>query len=111
MVRISTERAVDFIAALEPFTTNGALSAEFDELGAYVVKSYSTAVAVILPHARHAILNGARYSRTTSGHQHAARLGVARLGYQVTERTEPEAFLALTGHRARVRGANLQGRK
>jgi hypothetical protein len=106
MVRISTDRAADFIAALEPFTTNGALSAEVHDGAAYVVKSYSTAIAVLWPAERRAVLNGAKYSRTTSGHQHAARLGVGRrLDYQVTELTDPAEFTRATGHRARERGA------
>ena len=105
MPRISTDQAADFIAALEPFTTNGALSASFENGEAYVVKSYSTAVAVVWPVERRAVLNGAKYSRTTSGHQHAARLGVARLGYAVTELLEPEQFTEQTGHRARQRVA------
>lgn len=105
MPRINTDQAADFIAALEPFTTNGALSAHLENGEAYVVKSYSTAIAVLYPEHGRAILNGAKYSTTTSKHQHAARLGVSRLGYEVTEETAPSAFSTLTGHRARERGA------
>ncbi len=105
MPRINTRHAADYVAALEPFTSNGAIAADWDDTGAYVVKSYSTAIAVLYPEHGRAILNGAKYSTTTSKHQHAARLGVARLGYEVTEETAPSAFSTLTGHRARERGA------
>lgn len=106
MPRINTDQAADFIAALEPFTTNGALSAHLENGEAYVVKSYSTAIAVIWPIERRAVLNGAKYSRTTSGHQHAARLGIGRrVSYQVTEITDPAEFTRATGYRARERGA------
>jgi hypothetical protein len=105
MPRINTRHAADYIAALEPFTTNGALSADYDDDGGYLVKSYSTAIAVIYPALRRAILNGAKYSRTTSGHQHAARLAVARLPLRVMELTNPEEFTKATGHRARQRVA------
>jgi len=106
MPRINTRDAADFIAALEPFTSNGAIAADYDTAGAYVVRSYSTAVAVIYPEHGRAILNGAKYSKTTSSHQHAARLGVARLGYEVSELLQPEQFTEQTSHRARVRMAN-----
>ncbi len=105
MPRINTRHAADFIAALEPFTSNGAISADYDGAGEFVVKSYSTAVAVIYPEQSRAILNGAKYSTTTSKHQHAARLAVARLGYAVTELLEPKQFTEQTGYRARQRVA------
>lgn len=110
MPRINTRHAAEFIAALEPFTSNGAIAADYDTAGAYVVRSYSTAVAVIYPQQGRAVLNGAKYSKTTSNHQHAARLGVSRLGYATTEAVEPNQFTELTGHRARLRGANDQTR-
>lgn len=106
MPRINTREAADFIAALQPFTSNGAISADYDSAGDYVVKSYATAVAVIYPEQSRAVLNSAKYSTTTSKHQHAARLGVSRLGYATTETTQPEQFTELTGHRARLRGQN-----
>lgn len=105
MPRINTKHAAEYIAALEPFTSNGAISGDWAGDN-YVVKSYATAVAVIYPEHGRAILNGAKYSTTTSKHQHAARLGVARLGYAVTELIQPEQFTEQTGQRARLRGAN-----
>lgn len=107
MPRINTRHADAFIAELKPFTSNGAISAELDAVNRYVVKSYSTAIAVLYPDTRRAILNAARYSHTTSRHQAEARAGVAALGYAVTELTDPEAFTQATGYRARLRGANL----
>lgn len=105
MPRINTREADAFISELKPFTSNGAISAELDG-AAYVVRSYSTAIAVLYPNNRRAILNAARYSNTTSRHQAEARAGVAALGYAVTELTDPEAFTQATGYRARLRGAN-----
>jgi hypothetical protein len=105
MPRINTRQADEFIAALQPFTSNGAISADWDEQGAYVVKSYSTAIAVIYPDEQRATLNAVRYSSTTSKHQGEARHGVRALGYVITEETDPAAFEIKTGHRARLRGA------
>jgi hypothetical protein len=106
MPRINTREADRYIAELKPFTSNGAISGEWAGPD-YVVRSYSTAIAVITPDSGTAILNGARYSNTTSRHQSETRHGVSRLtGYQVTELKEPEAFTELTGHNARLRGAN-----
>ena len=104
MPRINTRHADRYIAELKPFTSNGAISAEMDG-AAYVVRSYSTAIAVIYPNKGEAVLNGAKYSSTTSRHQHEARVGVSALGYAVTELDDPEAFTEATGYRARVRGA------
>lgn len=103
MPRINTRQAHALIGELKPFTSNGAISAELDG-GAYVVRSYSTAIAVIYPNKGDAILNGAKYSVTTSKHQIQTRLGVSALGYAVTELDDPEAFTEATGYRARVRG-------
>jgi len=105
MPRINTRDADEFIASLKPFTSNGAISADWDDQGAYVVKSYSTAIAVLYRDEQRAILNSAKYSATTSRHQHEARVGVSRLGYRIQEETTPENFEILTGHRARLRGA------
>lgn len=106
MPRINTRQADEFIAALQPFTSNGAISADWDEAGNYVVKSYSTAIAVLYPHDNRAILNTARYSVTTSRHQHEARIGAAKQGAAICEIEDPLVFEQTTGHRARVRGAN-----
>ena len=104
MPRINTRHADRFIAELKPFTSNGAISAEMDG-AAYVVRSYSTAIAVLYPNKAEAVLNGAKYSVTTTKHQTEARQGVAALGYAVTELDDPEAFTEATGYRARIRGA------
>lgn len=109
MPRINTTQATDYVAALAPFTSNGAISADWDDAGAYVVKSYATAIAVIYPDERHAVLNAAKYSKTTTQHQYHARHGVARLGFEIKEQTDPAAFEIATGHRARLRGANGWG--
>lgn len=104
MPRINTRHADQYIAELKPFSSNGAISAEMDG-AAYVVRSYSTAIAVLYPNKSEAVLNGAKYSATTSRHQHEARVGVSALGYAVTELDDPEAFTEATGYRARIRGA------
>lgn len=103
MPRINTRHADQFIAELKPFTSNGAISADFDGAGNYVVKSYATAIAVIYPDTQTAILNGAKYSVTTSKHQTEARSGVSRLGFAEVELNDPDEFTKATGHRARVR--------
>jgi hypothetical protein len=103
--RINTREAADFIAALQPFTSNGAIAGDYDDAGAFVVRSYASAVAVIYPDQARAVLNSAKYSKTTSSHQHAARLGVSRLGFEITDEMDPAAFEIKTGHRARLRGA------
>lgn len=105
MPRINTRHADQFIAELKPFTSNGAISADFDGAGNYVVKSYATAIAVIYPDTQTAILNGAKYSATTSKHQTEARQGVSSLGFARLEFDNPEAFTEATGYRARIRGA------
>lgn len=104
MPRINTRQADQYIAELKPFTSNGAISADFDGEGNYVVKSYSTAIAVLYPEKQTAILNGARYSVTTTKHQTEARIGVSSLGFASVEIDDPEAFTEATGYRARVRG-------
>jgi len=106
MPRINTRHADEYISELKPFTSNGAISADWDEAGAYVVKSYSTAIAVLYPDDNCAILNTARYSATTSRHQQEARIGAAKRAIKVREIDDPAAFELATGHRARVRGAN-----
>ena len=94
-----------YLLPTKPFTSNGAISADFDEEGNYVVKSYSTAIAVLYPETRTAILNSAKYSVTTSKHQTEARQGVSSLGFARLEFDNPEAFTEATGYRARIRGA------
>jgi len=105
MPRINTRHADEYISQLKPFTSNGAISADFDQRGAYVVKSYGTAIAVIYPDQARAIINGAKYSVTTSKHQTEVRQGTSKLGYAVETIDNPDTFTALTGHRARIRGA------
>lgn len=105
MPRINTRQADEFIASLRPFTSNGAIRGDWDKDGAFVVWSYASAIAAIYPDEQRAILNSAKYSATTSRHQHEARVGVSRLGYRIQEETTPENFEILTGHRARLRGA------
>jgi ABC-type lipopolysaccharide export system ATPase subunit len=75
MARISTRQASEKIRNLEAFTTNGSLRGDWQG-GAYVVTSYSTAIAYIDPTEGVALLNGEKYSVTTSKHQTQARLGV-----------------------------------
>ena len=107
MARINTNAAHAAIATLQPFTSNGAISADFDG-GAYVVKSYSTAIAVLYPEEGRALLNSASYSVTTSKHQAQAARGVAALGYSAEKIDNPDAFTQATGYRARLRGANRE---
>lgn len=106
MPRINTRDAGEYVASLQPFTSNGAISADFDTAGNYVVKSYSAAIAVLYPQDNRAILNTARYSVTTSKHQQQARIGAAKQGAAICEIDDPLVFEQTTGHRARVRGAN-----
>lgn len=99
MSRVTTRQAKDKIETLSPFTTNGALSGDFvgDD---YVVKSYATAIAVITGSGE-AYENTARYSKTTTYHQHAARMGMR--GLDVTQISDPAEFTTVTGHHARLR--------
>ncbi len=106
MPRINTRNAYELIGELQPFTSNGAISADFDQAGNYVVRSYSTAIAVLYPDEARAVMNEAKYSVTTSKHQTQARIGIDRLGYVMTKQEDPAAFEIATGHRARLRGAN-----
>lgn len=107
MARINTNAAHAAIAILQPFTSNGAISAEFDG-GAYVVKSYSTAIAVLYPEEGRAVLNLASYSVTTSRHQAQAARGIAALGLATERLSDPDVFTQATGYRARLRGANRE---
>lgn len=75
MPRVSTRQASEQIRNLQPFTTNGSLRGEWQG-SAYVVTSYSTAIAHIDPSEGVALLNGEKYSVTTSKHQSQTRLGV-----------------------------------
>ena len=107
MARINTTAAHAAIATLQPFTSNGAISADFDG-GAYVVKSYSTAIAVLYPAEGRAVLNWATYSVTTSKHQAQTARGIAALGYSAEKINNPDTFTETTGYRARIRGANRE---
>ena len=60
MPRINTRNAYELISELRPFTSNGAISADFDQEGNYVIKSYSTAIAVLYPEENRAVMNEAR---------------------------------------------------
>jgi hypothetical protein len=106
MPRINTRDAGEYVASLQPFTSNGAIRGDWDENGAFVVWSYASAIAAIYPDEQRATINAAKYSVTTSKHQHETRNGLAKLGYAITEETDPAAFEISTGHRARLRGAN-----
>jgi hypothetical protein len=75
MARVTTRQASEKIRNLEAFTTNGSLRGDWQG-GAYVVTSYSTAIAHIAPTEGVALLNGQKYSVTTSRHQSQTRLGV-----------------------------------
>lgn len=75
MARVTTRQASEQIRNLQPFTTNGSLRGDWAN-GAYVVTSYSTAIAYIDPSEGVALLNGQKYSVTTSRHQSQTRLGV-----------------------------------
>ena len=103
MPRINTNKAHELIAELKPFTSNGSLSANWQN-GDYVVLSYGTAIAVISPDDQKVIMNSARYSVTTSRHQGEARQGVAalvaRTGYDIENIATPAAFRSMTGHYA-----------
>jgi len=103
MPRINTRQADEFIAALQPFTSNGAICGDWEDNGAFVVWSYNSAIAAIYPNEQRAILNSAKYSATTSRHQHEVRLGVSRLGYTIQEEMDPAAFQIKTGYHARLR--------
>ena len=98
MPRINTNQAHELIAELKPFTSNGSLSANWQN-GEYVVMSYGTAIALVNPSENLAVLNGRRYSVTTSKHQGQARRGVADLaGYDIRTAADPAEFEELTGY-------------
>ena len=106
MPRINTREAADYVAQLQPFTSNGAISGDWWEDN-YVVKSYSTAIAVLYPEQQRAVINWSKYSATTSKHQSLAARGIGRLlDWEVVKTDNPDTFTELTGHRARLRGAN-----
>jgi len=103
MPRINTRDAADYIAALEPFTSNGAIRGDDTDGRNFIVWSYGTPIAVIDRDGERVDLNGERYSTTTSKHQHAARIAARRLerdGYQVTE-WDAVDFTDATGLHAR----------
>jgi hypothetical protein len=97
MARVTTRQASEQIRNLQPFTTNGSLRGDWQG-GAYVVTSYSTAIAHIDPTEGVALLNGQKYSKTTTTHQHQARIGVHYLGetmpLEATELKTAKEFLA-----------------
>lgn len=98
MPRINTREAHQLIAELKPFTSNGSLSANWQN-GDYVVMSYGTAIALVNPEDNLAVLNGRRYSNTTSRHQGQARRGVLDLaGYDIRTAADPGEFEELTGY-------------
>jgi|694.fasta_scaffold48789_11 hypothetical protein len=105
MPRINTRDAGEYVASLQPFTSNGAIRGDWDDNGAFVVWSYASAIAAIYPNEQRATINAAKYSVTTSKHQHETRNGLAKLGYTIQEETDPAAFEIKTGYRARLRGA------
>lgn len=103
MPRINTRDAADYIAALEPFSSNGAIRGDDLDGQNFIVWSYSTPIALVNRILGRVDLNGERYSTTTSKHQHAARIAARRLerdGYQVTE-LDAADFTAATGLHAR----------
>ena len=97
MARISTRQASEKIRNLQPFTTNGSLRGDWQG-SAYVVTSYSTAIAYIDPSEGVALLNGQKYSVTTSKHQSQTRLGVHYLAQTLAlyeeDRPSAKEFLA-----------------
>ena len=99
MPRINSRLAADYIRDLKPFSSNGALSAEYRGSD-YVVSSYDTAIASVSNNGA-AYLNEASYSNTTTRHQAAARLGLRDLN--PLKISSPGEFTGLTGHRASTR--------
>lgn len=98
MPRINTNKAHELIAELKPFTSNGSLSANWQN-GDYVVMSYGTAIALVNPSENLAVLNGRRYSVTTSKHQSQARRGLGDLqGFEIRTAQGPEEFEELTNY-------------
>lgn len=108
MPRVSTNTAAAMMSNLLPFTTNGALSADWDGQGRYVVRSYSSAIAVVNPDTNTVHLNTARYSVTTSKHQSLVAYAVEILPMDLIMIDNPADFEAITGHRARAVGANIE---
>jgi hypothetical protein len=111
MPRINLNDAPEFIYRAEEFNSQAAISGLWDGDGRYVVRSYTTAIAVIDPAAGTVTLNDCRYSNTTSRHQSAARRAAGLLaadGFAIVTLNDPDEFTDLTGHRARVRGANFR---
>ena len=99
MPRINSRLAADYIRDLKPFSSNGALSAEYRGTD-YVVSSYDTAIASVSSNGT-AYLNYAIYSNTTTRHQLAAWLGLRDLN--PLKISSPVEFTGLTGHRASLR--------
>jgi hypothetical protein len=102
-VRISTKDGSSAIQDLQAFSSNGALSGQFDREGAYIVRSYNTPILIVSPDGRTAYLNEVRYSVTTSKHQGIARSGVAKMeSVQIERLDDPEEFETRTGYRVRL---------
>lgn len=88
MPRINTNDAAEYIAALTPFSSNGAIMGALVPGGNYQVNSYGTPIALIDTAREICHLNGEKYSRTTSKHQHETRLAarsLERRGYEIVE--------------------------
>lgn len=100
MARVSTQKVNREIAELRNFSTNGALFGKW-EGSEYVVTSYSTAIARVNPSEGVALLNGQKYSVTTSRHQGQTRYGIAqlaeKLGLEVTELNTEREFAEWLG--------------
>lgn len=103
MPRVNTREAHLFIAELQPFSSNGAIYGEFDKLGDYVVKSYTTPIFIYQTQTGKAFVNCERYSNTTSKHQSQVRLAVGKMD-NITALEylhEKEEFERLTGYHIR----------
>jgi len=101
--RVNTKEAHLFISELQPFSSNGALTGDFDKVGDYVVKSYTTPIFVFQTEERKAFLNCERYSVTTSRHQGQVRQAIAKMD-NITALEylhEKEEFERLTGYHIR----------
>lgn len=100
MPRVTTREASQEIRQLRDFTTNGSLKGAWQN-GAYVVTSYSTAIAHIDPTAGVAYLNRQRYSVTTSRHQgvtgYAVQLVAGDLGLEIDSVETAKEFLERIG--------------
>ena len=103
MPRINTRTAHEFIRALLPFSSNGAISGDFEKSGEYVVKSYTTPIMIFDPETRKAFINCQRYSNTTSKHQGQVRRAIGEMPHlsAVEWLHEKEEFETATGYHIR----------